>query len=133
MGTSLERLDPLQRSACFHVRPVRIKLRPVSDRPLSDRPERGALLEFARQWLPGEVEGSVLALVLSMEVGRCVLLVAHPNHDPEEGRDDGHAVVYAASRPRSAQHCGSAAKRCPRPSGRRGHRAAPRLAVRVPP
>jgi hypothetical protein len=24
-------------------------------------------------------------------------------------------------------------KRCPRPSGRRGHRAAPQLAVRVPP
>ena len=33
----------------------------------------------------------------------------------------------------SAEHGGSAAKRCPRPSRRRGHRAAPQLAVRVPP
>ena len=39
----------------------------------------------------------------------------------------------ASTTPRSVQHCGSAAKRCPRPSGRRGHRAAPQLALRVPP
>ncbi len=43
------------------------------------------------------------------------------------------APLTSPSRDRSAQHCGSAAKRCPRPSGRRGHRAAPQLAVRVPP
>jgi transposase len=41
--------------------------------------------------------------------------------------------VLAHRRFRSAEHRGSAAKRCPRPSGRRGHRAAPQLAVRVPP
>jgi hypothetical protein len=35
--------------------------------------------------------------------------------------------------PMSAEHRGSAAKRCPRPSRRRGHRAAPQLVVWVPP
>jgi hypothetical protein len=42
-------------------------------------------------------------------------------------------VKATPARVGSVQHCGSAAKRCPRPSGRRGHRAAPQLALRVPP
>jgi hypothetical protein len=35
--------------------------------------------------------------------------------------------------PQSSEHGGSAAKRCPRPTRRRGHRAARQLAVRVRP
>jgi hypothetical protein len=45
-------------------------------------------------------------LVLSMEVGGLMLLVEHPDHNPEERRDDGHAPVYRAptrsGRPRHA-------------------------------
>jgi hypothetical protein len=40
---------------------------------------------------------------------------------------------HGLNSPQPVEHCGSAAKRCPRPTCRRGHRAAPQLAVRVPP
>jgi hypothetical protein len=64
-------------------------------RPLLDQPAGRARLDLTCQRLPGEVKGPALALLLGMKVRRRVLFVVHSDHDPEEGRDDGHAVVYA--------------------------------------
>ena len=64
----------------------------------------------------------------------------HPGAPQPLRPDESHGAPWPrpgrlprAAPPRSVEHCGSAAKRCPRPSRRRGHRAAPQLAVRVPP
>jgi hypothetical protein len=67
---------------------------PMRHRPLLDEAPGCAGLDFTCQRSAGEVEGPVLALVLRIRVGRCVLSVVHSDHDAEEGRDDGPAVVY---------------------------------------
>jgi len=66
----------------------------VQRRPLANQPHGGLGLDASRQYLPLEVELGLLSLMLRMEVRRLMLFVEHPNHNPEERRDDRHIVEY---------------------------------------
>ena len=45
-----------------------------------------------------ETELRLLTLILCMEVRRLVLPLEHPNHNPEESRNDRHAIEFTVAR-----------------------------------
>ena len=45
-----------------------------------------------------ETKLRLLTLILCMEVRRLVLPVEHPNHNPEESRNDRHAIEFTVAR-----------------------------------
>jgi len=45
-----------------------------------------------------EIESRFLTLILRVEVRRGMVVEEHANHDPEERRDDRHAVILADAR-----------------------------------
>ena len=95
----LQRLDSLERSACLHVHPVRLKLGTVLNGPLPNQALRHGRSNVTSDRPAVEVKGCLLPLVLRVEVWWPMLLVEHPDHDPEERGDDRHtSEVYAAAR-----------------------------------
>jgi len=90
----LQRPDALERLACLHFGPVSLEFATVLGRPVADEASRCTGADLTSQHVAGEQKRSLLTLLVRMEVSRLVLLVVHPDHDSEEGRDDRHKGVY---------------------------------------
>jgi hypothetical protein len=60
--------------------------------PFVDQPQGGPRADRTRENFAVEGQSGLLPLILGMKVRHTVLLVEHPDHDPEEGRDDRHRV-----------------------------------------
>ena len=50
---------------------------------------------------PNDKQALLLALMFGMEVCGLVVLIEHPDHDTEEGRDDRHTSDYSGELPMS--------------------------------
>ena len=73
----------------------------MEDSPLLDQAQRGLRANIADDYVAAQVELGLLALMFGMEVCGLVVLIEHPDHDTEEGRDDRHTSDYSGELPMS--------------------------------
>jgi len=73
--------------------PVFLQLTAVQHRPVSNRAKSRARLDGADQQFAVEVELRLELMVLRMKVRRLVIVVEHPNDDPEEHRYRWHGSI----------------------------------------
>src|ERR1044072_3776487 len=84
MGSSVQRLDLLERRTRLHFLPISLELWTMGHRPLLDAPKSGAGLNRTGQELPVEGERRLLTLVLRVEVRDSMLAVEHADDDTKK-------------------------------------------------
>jgi hypothetical protein len=86
----LQGLDAFKRLPGLDLLPIRFELATVQGRPGLDVSPGSSRPDASRQQLPVKGKRGLVARMFCVEVGHSMLLVEHPNHDPEESRYDRH-------------------------------------------
>jgi hypothetical protein len=62
--------------------------------PFSNKPQGGPRLQVALQNIASEIQESLPALILDMDVRRIMIVIEHPYDDSEEDGDNGHRALF---------------------------------------
>ncbi len=77
---------------------VPVRLQFVQIDPFPRQPPGPLRTQIAQENISAEIDLRLIALILSMDVGRWLIIVIHSNDDPEKARDFRHGVVLDVGR-----------------------------------